>query len=964
MQFSELLAVLSTYPIRLQLEEGDLIILGDDDALDDALWDQLIAHKPQLLELVAQHGGDWLSPAYRITPDMLPLVTLDQLAIDRIVATVPGGAANVQDIYPLAPLQEGMLYHHVSSREGDPYVLHAQFVFDNRARLEAFSEALQWVIDRHDILRTSMVWERLDEPLQVVWRQARLVCEEALFSATDGDALTQLRARYDARDYRMDLGQAPLLRLVFTEDPLHQRMVAMLLFHHTILDHTALDVVRREIQLYLAGQTELAGTPVPFRGYIAQVRQGVSEQAHEAFFREMLADVDEPTLPFGLNEVQGDGHGIDEARITVEHDLSQRLRAQARPLGVSPVSMMHLAMARVLGQVSGRESVVFGTVMLGRMGAGEGSDQALGMFINTLPLRVDVGEQGVRAAVKVTHERLTALLNHEHASLALAQRCSAVAAPTPLFSAILNYRHSDAADTADVIEIAEGIQVLGAEERTNYPLTVNVDDLGEDFALTVLVDTAIGATRIAGYLHKALESLVQALEQSPDAALHSLDILPAAERQHLLFGLNDTAIDYDLNQTIHGLFEQQVLRTPSAVALQAGDQQLTYAELDQRANQLAHHLRELGVQPDTRVAICVERGLDMMIGLLAIHKSGGGYVPLDPAYPLERIAYMLQDSAPVAVLVQTATRPLLGAVTVPVVDLDCCTWQQQPTGKPSVPEHTAHHLAYVIYTSGSTGQPKGVSNEHGAVVNRLLWGQGAYGLTAGDIVLQKTPFSFDVSVWELFWPLITGAKLVMARPGGHKDPAYLREVIAAARITTMHFVPSMLDVFLAFGDISQSNGLVRVMCSGEALPGSLVRRFKQQLPGCELHNLYGPTEAAVEVTAWDCAGPVEQVADNTPIGKPIANTRMYLLDAQLQPVPLGVIGELFIGGVQVARGYLNRIQATLEGDVTQACGVDTQQQVTQGHDAEHLGKAEGHPQLAAGEHGRGKKGESQQHHGR
>ncbi|MFC6300510.1 amino acid adenylation domain-containing protein [Pseudomonas sp. CCM 7893] len=912
MQFSELLAVLSTYPIRLQLEEGDLIILGDDDALDDALWDQLIAHKPQLLELVAQHGGDWLSPAYRITPDMLPLVTLDQQAIDRIVATVPGGAANVQDIYPLAPLQEGMLYHHVSSREGDPYVLHAQFVFDNRARLEAFSEALQWVIDRHDILRTSMVWERLDEPLQVVWRQARLVCEEALFSATDGDALTQLRARYDARDYRMDLGQAPLLRLVFTEDPLHQRMVAMLLFHHTILDHTALDVVRREIQLYLAGQAELAGTPVPFRGYIAQVRQGVSEQAHEAFFRGMLADIDEPTLPFGLNEVQGDGHGIDEARITVEHDLSQRLRAQARSLGVSPVSMMHLAMARVLGQVSGRESVVFGTVMLGRMGAGEGSDQALGMFINTLPLRVDVGEQGVRAGVKVTHERLTALLNHEHASLALAQRCSAVAAPTPLFSAILNYRHSDAADTADVIEIAEGIQVLGAEERTNYPLTVNVDDLGEDFALTVLVDTAIGATRIAGYLHKALESLVQALEQSPDAALHSLDILPAAERQHLLFGLNDTAIDYDLNQTIHGLFEQQVLRTPSAVALQAGDQQLTYAELDQRANQLAHHLRELGVQPDTRVAICVERGLDMMIGLLAIHKSGGGYVPLDPAYPLERIAYMLQDSAPVAVLVQTATRPLLGAVTVPVVDLDCCTWQQQPTGKPSVPEHTAHHLAYVIYTSGSTGQPKGVSNEHGAVVNRLLWGQGAYGLTAGDIVLQKTPFSFDVSVWELFWPLITGAKLVMARPGGHKDPAYLREVIAAARITTMHFVPSMLDVFLAFGDISQSNGLVRVMCSGEALPGSLVRRFKQQLPGCELHNLYGPTEAAVEVTAWDCAGPVEQVADNTPIGKPIANTRMYLLDAQLQPVPLGVIGELFIGGVQVARGYLNRPELTAE----------------------------------------------------
>ncbi|MGH8410972.1 MAG: condensation domain-containing protein, partial [Pseudomonas sp.] len=375
MQFSKLLAALSTHPIRLQMDEGDLIILGDDDALDDALWDQLIAHKPQLLDLVAQHGGDWLSPAYRITPDMLPLVNLDQPAIDRIVAAIPGGAANVQDIYPLAPLQEGMLYHHLSAHQGDPYVLHAQFVFDSRARLETFAQALQWVIDRHDILRTSMAWDRLDEPLQVVWRKASLACEEARL---DGDAMTQLQALYDARNYRMDLGQAPLLRLVFAEDPRNQRVVAMLLFHHTILDHTALDVVRREIQLHLAGQTEHAGAPVPFRNYIAQVRHGVSEQAHEAFFREMLADIDEPTLPFGLQDVQGDGHGIDETRIAVDGDLSRRLRAQARPLGVSPASVMHLALAQVLGKVSAREAVVFGSVMLGRMGAGEGSDQALG----------------------------------------------------------------------------------------------------------------------------------------------------------------------------------------------------------------------------------------------------------------------------------------------------------------------------------------------------------------------------------------------------------------------------------------------------------------------------------------------------------------------------------------------------------------------------------------------------------
>ncbi len=315
MQFSELLAAISTHAIRLQLEEGDLIILGDDDALDDALWDQLIAHKPRLLELVAEHGGDWQSPAYRITPDMLPLVKLDQHAIDRIVAAIPGGAANVQDIYPLAPLQEGMLYHHLSAEQGDPYRLHAQFVFDSRSRLDAFAEALQWVIDRHDILRTSMAWERLDEPLQVVWRKATLACEEVQLDG--GDVLAQLLARFDARTCRMDLGQAPLLRLVFANDPAQGRVVAMLLFHHTILDHTALDVVRHEIQLYLAGQQAQAGEPVAFRSYIAQVRHGVSEQEHETFFRDMLADIDVPTLPFGLQDVQGDGQGIDEVRLPV-----------------------------------------------------------------------------------------------------------------------------------------------------------------------------------------------------------------------------------------------------------------------------------------------------------------------------------------------------------------------------------------------------------------------------------------------------------------------------------------------------------------------------------------------------------------------------------------------------------------------------------------------------------------------
>ncbi|MBH3368287.1 amino acid adenylation domain-containing protein [Pseudomonas carnis] len=840
----------------------------------------------------------------RITPDMLALVDLDQSAIDQVVAQVPGGAANVQDIYPLAPLQEGIFYHYLTAAQGDPYLLQSHLAFDGVERLHAFMRALQQVIDRHDILRTGVVWEGLAQPLQVVWRQAQLCVQELQL---EGDVLAGLHERFDARRYRLEISQAPLIRLMYAQDPANQRVVAVLLYHHIVLDHTAFDVVLREMQGHLLGHAAPTAAPMPYRNYVAQARLGVSEQEHEQFFRQMLGDVDEPTLPFGWQDVRGDGNAIDEHTLQLDSQLNRRLRSQARLLGVSAASLFHLAWAQVLAAVSARHTVVFGTVLVGRLQGGEGADRALGVFINTLPLRLDIDDQGARAAVRATHARLTQLLGHEHASLALAQRCSGVAAPAPLFSSMLNYRHRGAATRSADAQLAwEGMQTLVNDGRTNYPLTLNVDDLGDGYAFTALAQ--VDAQRVCGYMHNALSGLVEALEQAPHQALNRLPVLGLQERQQLLVQFNATEVNYNLDQTLHGLFEAQVVRTPQAVAVKAGEHTLSYQQLNERANRLAHHLRDSGVRPDARVGICVERGLDMVVGLFAILKAGGAYVPLDPAYPPERIAYMLHDSAPVVVLAQSATRTLLADVAV--VDLDHSTWQHQPVTNPQVPGLIAQHAAYVIYTSGSTGQPKGVINEHAGVVNRLLWMQDAYSLKAHDAVLQKTPFSFDVSVWEFFWPLFTGARLVMARPEGHKDPAYLCEVIAAEHITTLHFVPSMLDVFLAHGDVSQAAGLVRVMCSGEALPGSLVRRFKQQLPGIGLYNLYGPTEAAVDVTAWNCARP--EVPDNTPIGKPIANTRLYVLDGQLQPVPLGVVGELFIAGVQVARGYLNRPELTAE----------------------------------------------------
>ncbi|WP_031286052.1 non-ribosomal peptide synthetase, partial [Pseudomonas chlororaphis] len=914
MQFSELMAIISTQPIRLQQEEGDLVVLGDDEGLDDALWDSLVKHKSRLLELVARHDGDWLSPAYRITPDMLPLVKLDQPAIERIVASVPGGAANVQDIYPLAPLQEGMLYHHLSARQGDPYVLHAQFAFASRERLQAFAEALQWVIERHDILRTAMFWERLDEPVQVVWRQARLDCEELSLDAAGGDVLAQLLARFDARHYRLDLRQAPLLRLVFAEDPSQQRVVGMLLFHHTVMDHTALDLVREEIQAHLLGQCQLVAPAVPFRDYLAQARLGADEQAHEAFFRQMLGDIDEPTLPFGLRDVQGDGRGIEELRIDLDHALSLRLRGQSRQLGVSAASLMHLALALVLGKASGRSAVVFGTVLLGRMDAGAGAERALGMFINTLPLRVDVDGQSVRAAVQVTHQRLTALLGHEQASLALAQRCSAVSAPTPLFSAMLNYRHSAAGDAAAVIDIAEGIQVLGAEERTNYPLTVNVDDLGEGLRLILMVAAEIGAARLGGYLQTALESLVAALEHSPDTPLQDLNILPAAERQQLLFGRSPVRQFAD-SALIHQQVEAQAAARPDATALIHEGRQLSYGELNRRANQLAHRLLALGVRPDDRVAICVERGLEMIVGLLGILKAGAGYVPIDPAYPQERIAYTLRDSEPLALLAQAGTRQRLGELAVPLLDLDDPELDRQPSDNPQVPGLSSANLAYVIYTSGSTGLPKGVMIEHRNVARLFAATQAWFAFDRQDVWALFHSFAFDFSVWEIWGALVHGGRLLVVPQRVSRSPDDCYALLCQASVSILNQTPSAFRQLIAAQERSPlKHSLRQVIFGGEALETAILKPWYARVEnaGTQLVNMYGITETTVHVTYRALQAADAQRLGASPIGGAIPDLQLYVLDERREPVPLGVVGELYVGGAGVARGYLNREALTAE----------------------------------------------------
>ncbi|ROM52118.1 non-ribosomal peptide synthetase [Pseudomonas canadensis] len=816
------------------------------------------------------------------------LAELDPASLACIVASIPGGAANVQDVYPLAPLQEGLLYHHITD-ERDPYQQQALFSFTRREQLDAFAQALQQVINRHDILRTSLVWDALEQPMQVVWREALLRVEP-------------LREGY----LPLDLRQAPLMALDYAEEPQHQRWIARLRFHHLVNDATSTTILMQELRAHLLGQQAQLPVPVPYRNVVTQARSPARQAGHEAFFREQLGDIDEPTLAFGLQERQADRAHTGEAERALSDRLNQRLRAQARGLGVSAASLFHLAWAQVLSRVAGRDDVVFGTVLLGRLQAGEGADRALGMFINTLPLRVRLAGKNVADALIDTHARLSALLAHEQASLALAQRCSSA---SPLFNSLLNYRHTDA--DRELI-LVPGIALLSSEDILSYPLMLTVDDIGSGFRIKAKAPRQVGAERLLDYLETVLVNLADTLEQAPQTPLCEIQVLPARELNTLLVDFNATETAYPETLTVQALFEAHARHIPHAVAVQAGERQLTYRELNERANQLAFHLRERGVQPDSRVALCVERGLDLVVGLLAILKAGGAYVPLDPGYPRERLAYMLHDSQPVALLVHAATRDLPGDVSIPVIDFDHCAWSQAPIGNPLVPGLSVANLAYVMYTSGSTGTPKGVMIEHRGLGNLMHWGSQLCPNAEGGALLQRAPFSFDGSVWELFWPLTNGMRLVLARPDGHREPAYLAQVIREQQISVIKFVPAMLQQFLELEESALCTSLTDVLCGGGELTEALARGVQARLPKVRLHNVYGPTEATVDSSAWTLEPDAPVPALQLPIGRAINNTRLYVLDEHDRPTPMGVSGQLHIGGVGVARGYLGLEQMTAE----------------------------------------------------
>ncbi|HEV2735789.1 MAG TPA: amino acid adenylation domain-containing protein, partial [Longimicrobiaceae bacterium] len=858
------------------------------------------------------------------------LVELTQAEIDRIVGGVPGGAANVQDVYPLAPVQEGMLFHHLLAQEGDPYLLSMPFAFRSRERLDAYLAALQAVIARHDILRTAIVWEGLSEPVQVVWRHAPLPIEEVRAEPSAGDAGRWLYERFDTRHHRIDLGRAPMLRACVTRDAAAEHWVLLLLLHHMASDHTTWDVLHAEVEAHLAGQVDRLPAPLPFRNFVAQARLGVSRAEHEAFFRELLGDVDEPTAPFGLLDVHGDGAELEQARLEVEPGLSGRLRAQARALGVSVASVCHVAWGQVLARVSGRRDVVFVTVLFGRMHGGEGADRVLGPFINTLPVRIRVGEEGSLASVRRTQALLASLVRHEHAPLALAQQCSGVEPPAPLFSALFNYRHGVRGEVRPPPRGAGG--GIRPVERSNYPLNFAVDDLGDGFLLTAQVQGSVGAERVCALMNRALEGLVEALDAAPERPLERIEVLTEAERRLLVEEWNRTAVESPTGACLHELVAAQAERTPEALAVVSGEDALTYRELDARADRLARRLAGLGAGPEARVGVCLERSAGMVVAMLAVLKAGAAYLPLDPAYPADRLAYMLADSGARFLVTQASLRGLLpadGERTVLVDGNGSTEYEVRSTlhtaestddGSSSALSHSrtfalphsrtsalSHspspdNAAYVIYTSGSTGRPKGVVVTHANAASLLPRAVRTFGAEPGGAVLQTASMSFDASLLEVFVALLSGAGLHVADRETVLAPERLAALLREREIGVWVSTPALLDSLPE----TDFPALRTVSTGGERCPAETAARWSR---GRRLVNMYGPTETTIYATAHECA---PGVAEAPPIGRPVEGARAYVLDAWGEPAPIGVLGELYVAGAGVARGYLDRPALTAE----------------------------------------------------
>ena len=831
---------------------------------------------------------------------------------------------------PLSFGQQSLWFLHQIAQESSADNIAFPVLIKSALDLAALRRAFQALSDRHASLRTTFKVSH-GEPLQRIHPPAEISFEAKDASLWSDELLNAHLVKEAHRPFNLESG--PLFRVtVFTRTP--QEHVLLVAVHHIVSDLWSLAVILNELgALYSAEKNGVAASlpdcALQYTDYVQWESQMLTGQEGErllSYWRNQLDGVSPVTnLPTDHPRPKVQTYHGAAKTFQLDAEQTRRLKALSSESGATLFMTLLAAFQVLIHRYTGQDDLLVGSPTAGR----DRADMAglIGYLVNPVGLRADFSEAPTfRQFLGQVRQTVIGALNHSRYPFPLLVKQLQLERDTsrsPLFQVFFVLQKSQLHNETGITSLALGeagarIQIGELEMES-----MSLEQRAAQFDLSLVMTEIAGALRgsleyntdlftgpTIEWMISHFQVLVNEIVASPDDRVADLQLLTPAEQETILTNWNDTATHYGEVESLHQLFESQAERTPQATALVYEDHRLTYRELNQKANQLAHGLRSLGVGADACVGVLMERSLEMVVGLLGILKAGGAYLPLEPQYPHERLSFMMSDAGVKIVLTQRRFADNVEAVTLRTccLDDDWGAIATENTQNPPV-KTCGDHLAYVIYTSGSTGKPKGAMNTHRGIVNRLCWMQAAYELTDADRVLQKTPFTFDVSVWEFFWPLITGARLVLARPGGHQDSAYLASLISAEQITTLHFVPSMLQVFLDAPKLAECRSIKRVICSGEALSAELRDHFFARL-GAELHNLYGPTEAAVDVTFWACEPESQQ--PRVPIGRPIANIQIYILDKAGQPVPVGVMGGLFIAGVGLARGYLNRPDMTAE----------------------------------------------------
>jgi amino acid adenylation domain-containing protein/non-ribosomal peptide synthase protein (TIGR01720 family) len=824
---------------------------------------------------------------------------------------------------PLSFAQQRLWFLDQLDPRSSAYNIAAAVRLSGRLHIDAFERTINEIVRRHEVLRTTFAQES-GQPVQIISPPAPQRLEVVDLSGLKEEErearAQQLAAEESHRPF--DLSQGPLLRvrLIRLQEEVH---IVLFLMHHIVSDGWSMGIFVREIAaLYNAfsgdAPSPLEELPVQYADYAVWQREWLQGEVLEAelnYWKQQLADAP-PLLELPADRPRPALQSYQGARVAVAipQGVTEELKRLSRQEGVTLFMTLITAYKTLLARYSGQTDIVVGTPVANRdLVEIEG---LIGFFVNTLVLRTDLsGDPDFLHLLKRVREVTLDAYTFQNAPFEMLVEVLHPArslSHTPLFQVTFSLQNA-ASGTLQIPGLAF-VPLDSEMSIAKFDLELNLNETAQGLVGTLDYNTDLFDRSTVELLVKQYETLLQSIVDAPGKSISELDLLTSDDMHELLVTWNDTRFEHSLpasEMCLHKLFAAQAARTPGAIAAIYEGDPLTYAELNARADQLARRLRSSGVGPEVRVGICAERSLEMVIGLLAVLKAGGAYVPLDPTYPPERLSFMLEDSEAQVLLTQQHLLKSLPSHAAKVLLLD-----EDPEGEPFTGEGEIEsgvgpkHLAYFIYTSGSTGKPKGVMITHGAICNHMLWMLHKFRLDPADRVLQKTPLSFDASLWELFVPLFAGAQLIMARPGGQQDSAYLAEAICQQQITILQLVPSMLRIFLDEEGVENCHSLRYVVCGGEKLTAEDQRRFVARLPHVTLHNLYGPTEASIDATYWQCE---KATASNiVPIGRPIANVQIYILDENLRPLPPQIPGELHIGGDGLARGYLNRAELTAE----------------------------------------------------